>query len=197
MSRRFPRLRAVADDGPEPIAFRRLTRDDFAMLAGWLAEPLVRRWWNHEVSLDAVEKDFGSSADNAEPNQDWLALRDGAPFGLIQFSFYREYPGYRDELALHLDVPPGAASIDYLIGESALIGAGLGPAMISAFVSWIWATEPAASCVIVPVVRANRRSWRALEKAGFRLAAEGDLEPDNPIDDRAHVILRLDRPTHV
>jgi aminoglycoside 6'-N-acetyltransferase len=33
-----------------------------------------------------------------------------------------------------------------------------------------------------------------LEKAGFRLVGEAELEPDNPVDDRRHVVYRLDRP---
>jgi aminoglycoside 6'-N-acetyltransferase len=44
------------------------------------------------------------------------------------------------------------------------------------------------------VSSANQASWRALLAAGFRLVARGELEPDNPIDDRRHEILRVDRP---
>jgi len=28
------------------------------MLAEWLREPQVARWWNHETTLEAVERDF-------------------------------------------------------------------------------------------------------------------------------------------
>jgi len=177
-----------------PLTFRRVTRDDFGLLARWLEQPLVRRWWNHEFTPEAVERDFGSSADGTEPNQDWLALHDGEPFGLIQFSHWTWYPEYVEEVSPILDLPDGAVSIDYLIGDPERLGVSAGPAMIRAFVDRIWATDPEASCVIVPVALANRRSWRALEKAGFTRVAEGELEPDNPIDNRDHVILRLDRP---
>jgi aminoglycoside 6'-N-acetyltransferase len=85
-------------------------------------------------------------------------------------------------------------SIDYLIGDPDLVGRGLGPRMIRALLQETWAAHPGASSVIVPVAAANRASWRALEKAGLRRIAEGELEPDNPIDDRAHVIYRIDRP---
>jgi aminoglycoside 6'-N-acetyltransferase len=44
------------------------------------------------------------------------------------------------------------------------------------------------------VVAANTASWRALEKAGFRRVASGDLPPDNPVDDPLHHVLRIDRP---
>ena len=91
-------------------------------------------------------------------------------------------------------MPEGAVSIDYFIGEPTLVGRGLGAAMIRAFVERIWATNADASCVIVPVNSANIASWRALQSAGFRLVARGELEPDNPIDDRDHELLRIDRP---
>jgi len=46
----------------------------------------------------------------------------------------------------------------------------------------------------VPVSRANVASWRALEGAGFTLAATGLLAPDNPIDDGEHRVYRIERP---
>ena len=176
------------------LSFRRLTRDDFPLLAGWLAEPHVARWWNHDVDAGALERDFGASADGAEPNEDWLVLLAGRPVGLIQYSRYDDYPEYRDELAPYVEVPTGAASIDYLLGDPSLTGQGLGTSMIEEFVERIWATAPDVPCVIVPVHARNVASWRALRSAGFHLVASGELEPDNPIDDRRHEILRIDRP---
>jgi aminoglycoside 6'-N-acetyltransferase len=176
------------------ITFRRVTRADFTLLAEWLAEPHVARWWNHEFTDEAIERDFGDSVDGAEPNEDYLALLDDQPFGVVQFCSYSDYPEYLDELSATLPVPEGAVSIDYLIGDPTLVGQGLGTAMIRAFSDRIWQTDTTVTCVIVPVVSANRASWRALQRAGFQLAARGELEPDNPIDDSSHEILRLDRP---
>lgn len=154
----------------------------------------MARWWNHECTAEAVERDFGASADGAEPNEDHLALLDGTPFGLLQYSRFADYPEYGDELAAVLPVPHGAVSIDYLIGDPTHVGRGLGATMIRAFTARIWHADATATCVIVPVASANRASWRALLRAGFRLVARGELQPDNPIDDRSHEVLRLDRP---
>ncbi|QCX74038.1 hypothetical protein C9F11_01675 [Streptomyces sp. YIM 121038] len=66
--------------------------------------------------------------------------------------------------------------------------------MIRAVIERTWAEHPAAPCVLVPVVAANRASWRALERAGLRRVGTGDLEPDNPVDDRTHYFYRADRP---
>jgi aminoglycoside 6'-N-acetyltransferase len=65
--------------------------------------------------------------------------------------------------------------------------------MIEQFVAHVWAHEPAATNIVVPVSSANVASWRALLRAGFRLVARGELEPDNPIDDHRHEVLRIDR----
>ncbi len=58
-----------------------------------------------------------------------------------------------------------------------------------------WTSYPEAPAIIVAVVAGNVGSWRALEKAGFRRIAEGDITPDNPVDPPRHVVLRIDRPT--
>jgi aminoglycoside 6'-N-acetyltransferase len=180
---------------PAPcFRFRRVTTDDFALLASWLSHPHVHRWWNHEFTPEAVERDFGPSARGEEPNEDLLALLDSRPVGLVQRSFWHDYPEYVDEVAHILPIPADAVTIDYLIGELADTGIGRGPAMIEAVVADTWRNLPRATSIIVPVAEGNRASWRALEKAGFVRIAVGDLEPDNPIDPPLHVIYRIDRP---
>ena len=62
------------------------------MLAEWLREPQVARWWNHETTLEAVERDFGASARGEEPGEDLLVLLDGLPTGLLQRSAICDYP---------------------------------------------------------------------------------------------------------
>ncbi len=176
------------------IAFRPLRREDFALLATWLAEPLVARWWNHETTLEAIERDFGVAVDGREPTDVCVALLEEHPFGLIQRYAIAAYPDYLKELAPVWRVPPGALSIDYLVGEPDHRGRGLGSAMIAAFVARSWAAFPAADDVVVPVSAGNRASWRALEAAGFARVAEGHLAPDNPIDPPDHVVYRLRRP---
>jgi aminoglycoside 6'-N-acetyltransferase len=176
------------------FTFQRLTRDDFGLLGRWLAEPHVARWWNHDPSPEAVEGDFGDTVDGLEPAEDYLAIIDGTPVGLIQYCLFNDYPEYVDEMADVYPVGDGAASIDYLIGDPTRVGEGLGTAMIAQFVARVWA-ETTATHIVVPVNSANTASWRALLKAGFRLVARGELEPDNPTDDRMHEVLRIDRPS--
>ena len=172
--------------------FRRVTRADFPLIASWLAQPEVERWWQHEWGPEAMERDFGPSVDGAEPNQDWLALLDGMPAGLIQRSLVTDYAENLADFAILGEVPAGAATIDYLVGERR--GHGRGAAMIAAFVARTWTDLPDAGSVVVSVVEANRRSWRALERAGFRVVGRGEVSPENPTDDPLHLLLRVDRP---
>src|SRR4029079_7961584 len=97
-----------------------------------------------------------------------------------------DYPEYRDELAPYIEVPSGAASIDYLLGDPSLTGQGLATSMTEALVVRIWATAPDVPCVIVPVHALNVASWRALRSAGFHLVSSGEGAPDNPIDEPRH-----------
>jgi aminoglycoside 6'-N-acetyltransferase len=85
-------------------------------------------------------------------------------------------------------------SIDYLIGEPEYRGHGLGAAMVAAFVAESWASYPEASAVVVAMHQHNPASWRAVERAGFRRIAEGELTPDNPVDNRDHYLYQLERP---
>lgn len=176
------------------LRFRRLTRADFPLLARWLATPHVLRWWNHEFTLAAIEADFGPSIAGEDPAEIHLALRDAQPIGLVQWYRFADNPDYIDELAPLIDAPPQALSLDYFVGEPALLGQGIGTAMIGAAVARIWHEYVDAPGLIVPVNAANVASWRALERAGFARVTAGTLSPDNPIDTWDHYVYRLDRP---
>lgn len=176
------------------FTFRRLSRDDFGLLAEWLAAPHVVQWWAHEYTPEAVERDFGPSVDGHEPGEDHLALLDGSPIGLVQYSHFVDYPEYLEEMADVYPVGDGAVTMDYLVGAPERVGRGVGTEMIRAFVERVWATDPLATHIVVPVNTANERSWRALLRAGFQLVARGELEPDSPSHGPMHEILRLDRP---
>jgi aminoglycoside 6'-N-acetyltransferase len=172
------------------IAFRPLTRADLPLLARWLEEPLVARWWAHDTSPDALERDFGGGIDGREAIEYLIALLDDRPFGLIQRYAIADDPDDLRELSRLYPIPDGAVGFDYLIGEPDMRGRGVGPAMIAAL-----ADRTPGRDILVPVAAGNRRSWRALEKAGFERIAEGELPPDNPRDPRDHYLYALRRTT--
>jgi len=99
--------------GEAGVRFRPLTRSDFPLLRGWLEEPLVARWWNHQTTDDAIENDFGGSVDGSDQTELFVVLTaDRHPFGLIQRYPIAAYPEYVDELAPVVEVPDGALSPD-------------------------------------------------------------------------------------
>jgi aminoglycoside 6'-N-acetyltransferase len=175
------------------VTLRPLTRADFPLLQHWLAQPHVKRWWDHEFTAQAVEADFGACVDGLEPTDLYVGMLGDEPVGLIQRYAIASYPEYVEELLPVVDLPAGAFSVDYFIGEPRHLRQGLGEAMIRECVASIWRDFPEAGSVIVPVNASNPASWRVLVCAGFRRVAEGDLTPDNPIDARLHWIYRADR----
>lgn len=175
--------------------FRALARSDFALLAHWLQQPHVARWWADDATPAGLEADYGPVIDGTEPCDVFIALREGAPVGLIQRLRWTAYPDYVREVEALLALPAGAWSIDYLVGEGHHTGRGWGRAMIAAFAARMWADEPEATCIVVPVHADNHASWRVLEAVGFRRVASGALTPDNPVDSTDHCVYRLDCPT--
>lgn len=98
--------------------FRPLTRSDFDLLAGWLADPEVHRWWHHEFTPEALERDFGPAIDGTDPGAIHLVLlSEGGhpprPVGVIQSYALSDHPDYVEELSAVMVVPADSGSIDY------------------------------------------------------------------------------------
>lgn len=107
------------------VNHRPLRRSDFPLLQQWLAEPLVARWWNHEHSLEALERDFGACVDGREATEVFIASLGSRSFGLIQRYPIAAYAQYVEELTPLCPLTPAALSIDYLIGDPSDAAAGL------------------------------------------------------------------------
>ena len=174
--------------------FRPITRADFPLMAGWLQQPHVARWWADDPSPETLETDYGGTVDGTEPSEVFIALHDGAAAGLVQRYRLAAYPEYVRALGRLLPLPEEAWSMDYLV-DAAFVGQG--SAMLRAFVAALWRDRPEATCLLVPVHQGNRASCRALEKCGFECVMAGELEPDNPTDSKDHFVYRLDGPGFV
>lgn len=173
------------------VSLRPFTREDYWLLTSWLREPLVARWWADDSSLLAIEEQYGPSIDGIEAAHMLVACEDtGAAYGLIQWYHYVDESDYVAELGDAVELPGGATSIDYLIGSPDFRGKGLASAMVMAVLEPI--RDAGSRTVVVPVHAENEDSWRMLERCGFRFVGVADLEPDNPTDDRRHVVYRLD-----
>ena len=85
----------------------------------------------------------------------------------------------------------GAVGVDLLLGPPELVGRGLGPEVITRFVAdVVWPAYPDALWCLAGPSRANTRSQRAFEKAGFArsgvVEVPGEAEPE--------VVMMLERP---
>jgi aminoglycoside 6'-N-acetyltransferase len=177
------------------FAFQPITRADFPLLAGWLGQPHVARWWADDPSLEAIESDYGGAIDGIDPAQVFIAHRANAPVGLVQRYRIEWYPPYLDELEPVIALPPHAVSMDYLIGPPDALRRGWGTQMLCNFVTRIWLDDSLTPAIMVPVHADNRASWRVLERIGFVRAAGAELKPDHAADNRNHFIYRKERPT--
>jgi aminoglycoside 6'-N-acetyltransferase len=175
------------------LRFRPLRRTDFGMLAQWLAAPHVQAWWREPSTLEAVAANYGPSVDGADPTEHFVIESDGVAIGLIQRCRLGDAPEYLQAMQ-----PAGAAAdaatLDYLIGDPDRIGQGLGPALIADFARLTWRRYPDAPAIVIAVQQDNRRSWRALEKAGFERVWSGVVESGDPSDEGPSYVYVLHRP---
>jgi aminoglycoside 6'-N-acetyltransferase len=184
----------VWNPGGVPIGFRRLERSDFSVVAAWLAAPHVTVWWRHRTSMADVEADFGPVVDGTDPTEVFVIEEDGQGIGIIQRYRFDDDPEWDRVMAVG-SAPRPAIGLDYLIGVEDCTGKGLGGPIIAEFVDDSWDRFADIRAVVVEVHQANYRSWRVLEKAGFRRDWSGTIQSDDPSDEGPqHVYVRL-RPT--
>ncbi len=163
------------------IGFEPLREEDLPLVRGWLEREHVRRWWS-----DDLEESLGGyqrAIDGLDPSEHYLIVLDGRPVGMIETYLVSDHP----EWEAIVQVGEGVAGVDLLIGEPELVGRGLGPQVLGAFVREVVFAQSGTHACVAAVEEANRRSWRAFEKAGFRhvRVVEEDGVP--------HRLLRLDR----
>ena len=166
------------------VVLRLLERAHFGVVGDWLREPLVAEWWHDDTSAEALEAQYGPSIDGVDPAVIRVAEVDGVAAGLVQWFRFADEPGYRDELAVSVWVPPDAWSLDYLVGVPAQRGRGVATAMVGSALAGIGAAP-----VIVPVHEQNLASIAVLQRCGFTPIGTADLEPDNPAPTRRHLVL--------
>jgi RimJ/RimL family protein N-acetyltransferase len=171
-----PARRARPADPPAPVTTRPITRDDFPLLQRWLAMPHVRAWWPGEpVTLADVERKYGPRADGTNPTRVFVIELAGQAIGIIQCYRHDDYADWDRAVGI-----PAAAGIDYLIGQVAQCGRGIGTAAITGFTSRVFALYPDIAVIVAVPQAANLASRRALEKAGFSLWDERQLGSDDP-----------------
>jgi aminoglycoside 6'-N-acetyltransferase len=176
------------------VTFRPCIPDDLPLLPGWLLQPHVAAWWPDDPDLAAVEARYMPCMDGRDPTELFVLEADSVPAGFFQRYLVADHPQWA--AALRGTGQPGVESaigIDYLIGDAALTGRGLGTIAILAFTQLALARYPLAGLLAVAVSQGNIASWRALEKAGYRRCWAGELDSDDPSDEGPMYLYRRDR----
>jgi pantetheine-phosphate adenylyltransferase len=164
---------------PGPVTVRPLSRDDLPRLRRWLAMPHVQAWWGSEPVTSAdVERKYGPRADGIDPTLVFVIELAGQPVGIIQCYRHADHADWDRAVGV-----PAAAGIDYFIGEAAHCGRGVGSAAITGFAPQVFARYPDVAMVVAVPQAANYASRRALEKAGFSLIDERQLDSDDRSDE--------------
>jgi RimJ/RimL family protein N-acetyltransferase len=178
------------ETGRSPVTIRPLSRDDFPLLRRWLAMPHVQAWWGSEPLAPAdVERKYGPRADRTDPTRVFVIEFTDQPIGIIQCYRHEDYPDWERAVGI-----PAAAGIDYLIGEPAQRGQGLGTAAITCLVPQVVGLYPEIAEIVAVPQAGNHASRRALEKAGFSLVGERKLDSDDPSDAGPSAVYALTRP---
>jgi aminoglycoside 6'-N-acetyltransferase len=164
------------------IEFPPLAEADLPLVEEWLRREHVAPWWRDDIGESIAE--YRSALEGREPTDHFLIEVDGRPVGMIETYLVSDYPEWEEVV----QVGAGVAGVDLMIGESDLIGAGLGPPVLAQFAHEVVFARAGVDAVVASVEELNCRSWRAFEKAGFRHIR--DVEENG----LPHRLMRLDRP---
>jgi RimJ/RimL family protein N-acetyltransferase len=178
-------------DAPGPVTTRPLTRDDLPLLHRWLHTPHVREWWRADPTTPTdIARKYEPRIDGVVPTRMFIIELRGEAVGLIQCYRHADHPDWDRAVDIN-----AAAGIDYLIGEANQRGRGVGSAAIASFTPRVFAWYPDVEVVVAAPQADNCASRRALEKAGFTLVEERQLDSDDPSDAGPSAIYGLIRPS--
>ncbi len=140
---------AKASSTPQ-ITFRPLEERDFPILAAWLAQPHVSRFYQKTpVTLEEIAQEYGPATRGEEPAICHLAVNEATPFAYLQCYRNADYPQWMNMIGAD-----GGISADLYIGEPEYLRKGFGQAVLSLYLR----------CVAFPYYSAETRAYIAHEK---------------------------------
>lgn len=158
-----------------PVALER----DLALLAGWMNDPAVSRYWELAGPPETTAAHLAPQLAPGSHSTPYLGLLDGTPM-----SYWELYRAEADRLADHYPAEPGDTGLHLLIGPPEHRGRGLGAVLLAALAEELLAAPDHSRLVAEPDLT-NTASLRAFERAGFTAVAELELP-----EKRAALMLR-------
>ncbi len=155
---------------PENYIFPRLTRADYPLLRGWLAQPHVRAWWgdpDEEIAL--IDEDI----DEGPTDMRLVAFAD-RPFAYVQ-----DYPAHHWDAPQYVAFPPGTRGVDTFLGDPAFLGQGHAPRYLRQRCHDLLAAG--ATAVVIDPSPDNERAVRAYRRAGFVPRGVAPCEDGDPV----------------
>ncbi|MFB9368714.1 GNAT family N-acetyltransferase [Kitasatospora sp. NPDC001664] len=152
---------------------------DLALLAGWMNDPAVSRYWELAGPPETTAAHLAPQLAPGSHSTPYLGLLDGTPM-----SYWELYRAEADRLADHYPAEPGDTGLHLLIGPPEHRGRGLGAVLLAALAEELLAAPDHSRLVAEPDLT-NTASLRAFERAGFTAVAELELP-----EKRAALMLR-------
>jgi aminoglycoside 6'-N-acetyltransferase len=159
---------------PEGYTFPRLTRADYPLMRGWLAQPHVRVWWgdpDEEIAL--IEEDIDGNG-NGGPTDMRLVALQGQPFAYVQ-----DYPAHHWPMPHYAGFPAGTRAVDTFLGEPSFLGQGHGARYLRQRCGDLIAAG--ATAVVIDPSPDNERAVRAYRRAGFAPRGIAPCEDGEPV----------------
>lgn len=150
------------------LALRPMTEADLPIVEAWLRLPHVARWWTPDTTAEAEITKYQQriSGTSARPTIMLTVTSDREPIGWCQWYRWANYPAD----AAGMGARDSETGIDYVIGNPAWTGRGVGTLLVAALVAEARRHHPGAG-ILTAADAANTASRRVLEKNGFHLMA--------------------------
>ena len=154
----------------DTYTFPRLTRDDYPLMRGWLAQPHVRAWWgdpDQEIALIDEDIDTG-------PTDMRLVALAGQPFAYVQ-----DYPAHHWPMPHYAGFPAGTRAVDTFLGDPAFLGQGHAGRYLRQRCGEL--LDGGATAVVIDPDPDNERAVRAYRRAGFVPRGIAPSEDGDPV----------------
>lgn len=152
------------------LELRLLNDDDVSLVEIWLNKAHVKRWYEiprFDISISDWISEIKARNDKFKWITYLVVLWQGRPIGLCQY--YKCVDSHEDFGMLPLE---GAYGIDYLIGEEAYLGKGLGRQMVSSLADKLFSL-PDVQRITADIDADNKASEMTLLSCGFQLLDTG------------------------